>query len=364
MRAEPVQGRRQLREFLRLPLSLHAREPHYVPPLLVDQRALLSRRNPFVRRVEMAMWLVRRGSRAVGRIAALVDPRFQGGRTGLFGFFDVANDPEAARCLLETACAWLRGRGARSALGPVNPSTNESCGVLVEGFEHDPYVMMPYNPPYYPELLESAGFRKAKDLLAFEVDIDRVPEERFRRAMSRAASRGLRLRRPRLDRLEEELGVFLNLYNQAWKDNWGFVPLDEEEIRWMARRLRPVLVPELVRVAELGGRAVGFAFALPNYNEAFKHMGGRLLPLGWLKFLRQRRRIQGARLLTLGVLEGYRRRGIESLLCWDCLQAARRLGYRRGEMSWVLEDNLPVIAMARKVGARPYKRYRMYQRDL
>jgi len=364
VRPELVQTGRQLGEFLRLPLALHASDPHYVPPLLVDQRELLSSRNPYMRRVEMAMWLARRGSRTLGRIAALIDPRFQEGRVGLFGFFDAPNDLEVAQCLLEAACRWLAERGARSVLGPVNPSTNESCGLLVEGFDRDPYVMMPYNPPYYPQLLESTGFQKAKDLLAFEVDIERVPEERLRRVAAKAASRGLRLREPRLRRLEEELGTFLELYNRAWKDNWGFVPLDEEEIRWMARRLKPILVPQLVRVAEVEGRAVGFIFALPNYNEAFKQMRGRLLPLGWLKFLRHRRRIQGARLLTLGVLEGYRRRGIEALLCWDCLRVAKTLGYQRGEMSWVLEDNLPVIAMASKVGARPYKRYRMYHRPL
>jgi hypothetical protein len=308
-----------------------------------------------------------RDGRAVGRVSAIRNRRheeFHQEATGFFGFFECERDPEAAAGLLDAVREHLRGEGLSQFLGPVNPSTNEECGVLVDGFETPPMVMMTHNPPYYDELLQGCGLRKARDLLAYFM------EEKERRIPERVA-RGAALIRKRLGnvtvrpldkkRFLREVEAFRRVYNSAWEKNWGFVPMTDAELDHMARQLKPVVDPVLVRIAEVDGEPVAFALGLPDMNQALKHARGKLFPLGLLKILWYARKIRRVRILALGVLEEYRGTGLDVLLYHDLFAEGMAKGYTQGEFSWILEDNLPMVRPLEQFGARLYKTYRLYQ---
>lgn len=368
LKVVPVERRAELDEFVGLPYRLHAGDPAWVPPLRRDVRLLLSRaENPFFEHAEAAYFLARRGARAVGRIAAVdnrAHNRLHGDRVGFFGFFECEDDPGTARALFEAAAAWLRPRGFDTLRGPASFSTNDECGLLVDGFDTPPTVMMSHNPRRYVPLVEGAGFVKARDLLAYRNTSLVLPErlEAGTRLLERRY--GLRLRTVDLRRFTQEVELIKALYNRAWERNWGFVPLSDREIDHLARQLEPVVVPDLVVFAERAGQPVGFAVALPDFNVALKaNPSGRLFP-GLLKVLWAARRIARLRVILLGALPEWQGKGVDALLYRHVWERALALGYRWAEAGWILEDNHAMRNGLQRMGFEVYKTYRMYDRQL
>ena len=368
VRIEPVSGRSDLRAVLRLPWRIYRNDPHWVPPLLVEQRKLLNRRrHPFHEHADVEYFLARRGTRVVGRIAAIVNHRhveFHDEPVGFFGFFECEDDPAAACALLSTAEDWVGQRGMRAIRGPMSFSTNEECGLLVSGFDEPPKIMMTHNPPYYERLLEGAGLRKAKDLLAYLIP-DVRPPERLLRGVARLSERARATIRPiRMKELAREIERIRDVYNSAWERNWGFVPMTEAEFDEMAKQMKQIVDPELCLLAEIDGEVVGFELALPDFNQAIRHANGRLLPFGIFRLLWHARRIDDVRVVTLGVKPEYRRLGLDAMMMLRGYQRAAARGYRRSEASWILEDNVGMRRILERLGWAVHKTYRVYDKPL
>ena len=358
--------RKARKDFLELPYRLHRHDPHWVPPLRVAQKELFNtHKHPFYANAEAEFLLAVREGRVAGRIAAILDRnfnRFQGEETGFFGFFECEDDGEAATALLGAAREWLLARGAKVIRGPVNPSTNYECGLLVQGFETPPMVMMPHNPPYYAALIEGAGLRKAKDLYAYISTPQAVDGGKAERVAERILrDHEVHVRSISLKHFREEVGRVWEVYNTAWSRNWGFVPMTREEFLASAREMRQVLDPDLILLGEVAGRVVGFALALPNINEALKHAKGRLFPFGLPKILYYGRLIKSLRVIALGVVGEFRTAGVAAAFYATLIRNARRRGYTECEMSWILEDNILMNRSIEVFGAQRYKTYRLYE---
>lgn len=363
-----VAGRRDLRRFLRLPGRIYAGNPAWVPPLESERRALLDRRrNSFFLHSDAALFLAERGGETVGRIAAIENRRhletYHDG-TGFFGLFETIDDAQVARALIDAAAGWVRGRGLVRLRGPMSLTINDECGLLLDAFDLPPVFLMPYNPPCYARLLEGCGLRKVQDLYAFRMDVPAEVPPDVARAAAGAARNGVTVRKADFGRLDEELARLHAVHSRAWAANWGAVPLTEEEIAALARELLPWADRDLVLFAELRGETIGVAVTVPDFNRAIAAARGRLLPFGWLRLLRARRRIDSVRVLILGVLDGRRHRGVDAALYARTIEEARRKGYRWGEMSWILESNRPMLAVLERFGAQRYKTYRIYDLDL
>lgn len=364
----PVVNTKDLARFIGLPHQIYKDDPHWVAPLDSDERTRLTPgKNPFFDHAEAAYFLARDSGRDVGRIAVSVDrnyDEYQGERQVGFGFFE-AESADASRALLETAQRWGRERGARVMRGTMNFTTNDDCGVLVHGFDSPPTLLMPYNPPSYPEWIEEAGFTKAKDLFAFKVPIPETPPEKAARGAAIARDRfRVRIRMIEMKRFQEELGRVKEIYNGAWERNWGFVPMTEREIDHMAAQLKPALVPQFMLFAEIDGEVVGFSLMLPDVNVALKPLRGKLFPFGIVRLLWNLPRIRTARLMALGVRSGYRRRGIEMALIAASSVAARARHFGWAEVGWTLEDNDLINSAIASIGGDHYKTYRIYERQL
>jgi GNAT superfamily N-acetyltransferase len=272
------------------------------------------------------------------------------------------DDERTGKALLETAREWLQGQGARVIRGPVNPSTNYECGLLVDGFDSSPQVMMPYNPSYYDRIIQSAGLRKAKDLYAYYMLTDEMAAARVERVAARAATaNGVRIRPIGLKTFKEDVEKVWSVYNSAWSRNWGFVPMTRDEFLFMAKEMKSILEPGFVLLGEVNGQVVGFALGLPDINRALKHAQGRLFPVGLLKILYHKRSIRSVRVLVLGVIEEYRTIGVAAGFYAELFRQAKRLGYRDCEMSWVLEDNTLMTRSIEAFGGKRYKTYRIYE---
>jgi hypothetical protein len=320
----------------------------------------------------MQLWVACWGGQDVGRIAAILDHNFnrrQGTRTAFFGFFECVNEPEVCRALFQAAEGWAKERGMDQLLGPMNPTSNDECGVLVRGFDSDPVLMMPYNPPYYAELLEGEGFRKAKDLLAFYIDVPNSPKDRLNRIaeLCRRRNPELVFSPVRKKTLESDLAKVKMVYNAAWEDNWGFTPMTDAEIDFLASRLKPMLVEGLVWLAEGPQGPVAFMLAAPDFNQALKPLGGRLLTprlFGFLPYVFGWKAPTMCRVLTLGVVAGYRGRGLEAVMLVEGFKVGFKLGFTGAEASWVLEENVAMRRMIEMFGAESYKTYRLYEREI
>jgi GNAT superfamily N-acetyltransferase len=367
-----VQSRTERDDFIRLPWRIYQNDPHWVPPLLIERKALVNpQKHPFYKHGSAAMFVAYAGRDPVGRVLASDDPHFnaqQGVNVGGFGLFESIDDSETAHALLDAAERWHRKRGRSSMLGPMEYSTNYSCGLLVRGFDTPPRVMMNHNPPYYEELLTSWGLTKAKDLYAWWFTANPQIEQwrgRVERLMRRS---GVTIRYMQRDNVYQEILTCKRLYNEAWKENWGFVPMSDAEFDDMAKLLKHLAVPELLLVAEIEGEAVGFSITLPDFNEAIGPLNGRLtrfgLPIGLLRFRANLKRIKTARLLALGVLPKFRRRGIAEALILRTFDFGRnQLGYTGAELSWTLEDNQLINRTIEAVGGQLYKTYRLYEKS-
>ena len=361
-----VEDRRSSRRFLEFPYDHYRHDPYWVPPLRLDQKKLFDpAKHPFFRHADTRRFLALRDGRVVGRIAAIVDHnynQFHGQAYGMFGFFECVDDQVVADALLGAARDWLRRQGTVAILGPVAPSTNYECGLLVEGFDSAPFVMMPYNPPYYADLIERAGLRKAKDLYAYTASPYTDQGNKIERVAERAMrGSGIHIRPIRMKEFPAEVERIWGIYNAAWERNWGFVPVTKEEFDFLAAEMKPLVIPDLLLIGEVEGRPVGFAMALPDVNQALRHAGGRLFPLGLFKILYHQRFIRSCRVLTLGVIQEYRTTGVAAGFYAALNRAAAALQYRDCESSWVLEDNVLMNRSLLALGARRYKMYRIYE---
>ena len=367
----PADTGRALRRFIDVPYRLHRGDPFFVPPLRRECRELFdTRRHPFFRHAEAAFFLAERDGRPVGRVEAIVNHahnQFHDDRVGFFGAFESENDSAVSEALLGSAARWLGQRGMRVIRGPVTHSTNEESGLLIEGFEEPPMIGMPYNPPYYAALLDAFGLTKAKDVYGWEVRAEQtIPEKIHRVADIVRKSTNVVVRRANFADYAGEIGRAMAVYNASWTRNWGFVPLTEAEFVHAAEQLRPVLerFPEGVLLAEVGGRAVGFCLAVLDVNQALARVrGGRLFPFGFWHLYHGLRRVDQIRVMALGILPEFRHRGIDALMYLELLSRGQRLGYRRAEIGWTLEDNR---AMNRAIlmGGRHHKTYRLYEAPL
>jgi GNAT superfamily N-acetyltransferase len=354
-----------LREFIELPYKLYRDDPYWVPPLRIAVKELLDRRkHPFYSNADAEFFVARRDGEAIGRVAAILDRahnRFHEEDAGFFGFFECVNDPAVAEALLTRARQWVADRGAKFLRGPVNPSTNYECGMLIDGFDRSPMVMTPYNPRYYPEMMDRVGLLKAKDLLGYLSNANTIDMKKIGRVADRAlATNGLTVRPINMKDFDADVERVWEVYSRAWGRNWGFVPMSREEFRAMGREMKPIVKPELVLIGEVEGRVAGFALALPDVNFALKPAGGSLLPTGLLKILYYQRLIRSVRVLALGVEERYRSSGVGAAFYATLVRNARKLGYGDCEMSWILEDNTLMNRALEVMGARRYKTYRIY----
>lgn len=365
----PVRSRPDLDRFVRVQWTLNAGHAAWVPPLRRDVRARLDRaKNPFFLHAQAEYFLAERGGNAVGRIAAIVNENHRkehGEDAGFFGFFECADDPEAARALFAAAEGWLRERGMTVVRGPANPSVNDEYGLLVEGFDDTPAVLMPWNPPHYARLIEGAGYARARDLYAYALHQKTFVTEKLARVTAKLREReGITIRTLRMEDFHGEIDRIRELYAAAWQHNWGAVPLTREEFDALARNLKPVIEPRLVLFAESAGKPVGFALSLPDYNQALRaNRSGRMLT-GLLCLLFLRKRIRRVRILVLGVLPERLRSGAGSLLMYETGRQANELGYPEGEAGWVLEDNVMMNRAAAFMNAVRTKVYRIYEKPL
>ena len=369
----PVQSTSDRDAFIRFPYALYKNDHNWVPPLEMERRDFLDpKKNPWFEFGKVELFLARRSGEVVGRIAAVNDPnynKFHEAKLGFFGMFECIDDAGVARGLFDAAAHWVKSQGFATMLGPVNFSTNYECAVLVEGFDAPPSIMMTYNPRYYPELYTACGFAKAKDLWAWELSSSVPPPERVTRVAEKIRLReGVVVRKVNLADFENEVRRIKTIYNAAWEKNWGFVPYTEKEFDHIAKDIKAMAVADLILIAEVKGEPVAFSMTVPDANFAIKAAKGRLthygLPTGLLRMVLAARKIKRLRLITLGIKEGYRKRGLDAILYLDTLKAARAFGYTGGEISWTLEDNHLVNRAIESMGGRKYKTYRLYQRDV
>jgi len=365
-----VEGSSELKDFINLPWKLYAEYPKWVPPLKKEVRRLLDpRRHPFWSSAERRLFLALRGSQVVGRIAGIIDRcynEFHGERMGIWGFFECADDPAAAKALFSAVETWGRLKGMAFLRGPLNPSTNYELGLLVEGFDYPPALMMPYNPPYYSRLVESCGFAKEKDLLAFLIDGDyRLPEWMDSLAGRIARKKGIRIRRFRPKEEDAEFGLIKEIYNDSWSANWGFVPLSDEEMKDIQKSVMTFADPDLAFFIYYEDDPAAVCVIFPDINPLLKRLNGRIGLLGLLKALLYQREITGLRCLLFGIKDKYRQLGIPMLAFHHIFEVVRQKDkYRSLELGWTLEDNAAVNTLAVEAGARPYKRYRIFRKSL
>ena len=363
---------RDVMRFLRVSYRIYRDDPNWVAPLLMDLKKVFTNANPLFEHAVMQLWVATRGGQDVGRIAGIIDRNYNHVAkepAAFFGFFESVDDPTVSRRLFETVSSWTRQAGLQRLLGPMNPTTNDECGLLVEGFDSPPVIMMTYNPRYYVTLVEAAGFRKAKDLLAFHMDLAKIPMDRLGRIATKIKQRNPNLifRPVRRKTLEQDLVKVKEVYNAAWQDNWGFVPMTDAEVDFMAARLKPLLMEGLIWLAEAGPEPVGFLLALPDYNVALKPLQGRLLTpkvLGFIPYLLGWKCPPRTRVITLGVKQAYRAKGLESAMLIEGLKVGIEAGVRESEASWILEDNVMMCRVIEAIGGRPYKTYRLYERQI
>jgi GNAT superfamily N-acetyltransferase len=366
---EPVQSRSDLKEFIKLPWPVYRYDPNWVPPLIVERMEFLDKKkNPFFKHADVVLYLARRNGQTAGRIAGIVNHNHIGyhrEKAGFFGLFECLKDDEVAKALLDTVRDWLKSKGMGIMRGPANFSSNEDWGLLLQGFDSPPAIMMTYNPPYYLEFMEKYGMVKAKDLYAYFID-ESLPTPRrvVRMAENIKEKTGIKVRKLNMKDFRGEVQRIKQIYNSAWSKNWGFIPMTEEEFDHLAKNLKQIVDPHLVFIAEVDGKPAGFSLALPDFNQVLARLNGRLFPLGIFKLLwhtKIRNKIDGVRIITMGVVPEYQKRGIDTVFYAETYNVGVKRGYKWAEMSWVLEDNVLMNRVLELLGAKLYKKYRIYE---
>jgi len=373
LRIEAVADRRQLDRFIKLPWTLYQSDPHWVPPLLFELNQRLSKKNPFFEHARWQAWTAWRDGNIVGRISAQIDNLYQeryDDAVGYFGMLEAIDDPAVFAALFGAAEGWLRANGMRVARGPFNLSINEECGLLIEGFDTPPCIMMGHARPYYGRQIEAAGYQKATDLIAYRIAPDFQAPAVMRKLAERALATRVKVRPLRRKQLREDLEILRSIFNDAWANNWGFVPFTEAEFKDIGELLTLLVDDDFVQIAEVEGEPVAFITALPNINEAIRDLDGRLLPFGWAKLL-WRLKVKfprTARVALMGVRQVHQHTRLGPTLAFLVIDAVRQACIRRGvtevELSWILENNDGMRNIIETIGGEAYKRYRMYQKSL
>ncbi|MEX0723790.1 MAG: hypothetical protein WD053_07925 [Gracilimonas sp.] len=366
-----VSTKEEKKRFTNFIYPFYKNEKHWVPPLRMDQKKLVdTEKNPFFNNAEIALFIAEKEGKDVGRIAAIIDHRFNDyhdSKTGHFGFFECINDQHTANLLFRVATDWLRDKGMKKVMGPASPGMMDTIGVLIDGFDKDPYILMPYNFPYYDELIQNAGLSKEMDMYAYMVDTETVNVERMERAMNIVKHRlsDLEIRPVNLKNMKSEIKIIKEIYNQAWKNNWGFIPLSDEEFEALGKDLKMIIDPDFAHIAEIKGEPVAFSVGLPNINEILKDMNGKLFPFGFIKLLWKKRKLNSLRTALMGVLPEYRGKGIDALLHQRSIRNGLEGENKTiSELSWILETNTEMIRVAERIGAKHDKSYRMYSKEL
>lgn len=375
----PVATPRERNLFIRLPWRLYGADPHWVPPLISSmKRQLDPQQDPFFEHAEATLFLAWQYGKPVGRIAAIVNflhNSFHGETTGFWGFFESERDPKVVAALLDKAAEDLRERGMTHMRGPMSPSINAECGMLIEGFHLMPSMLMPYNPPYYPELVEQAGQQKLIDLYAYLILAKNAGPERQNIQRLERLANAIRKRHPSLtvrtidmDNYEEETRQLNDLFNAARRDNWGFVPVTDAEFELLARQMKPIIDPNFIFLARDGDKIVGCLMSLPDINPILKKCNGRLLPFGWLRLwlgMHKKRKVRRCRVFGAAALPSHRNMGVTALLFDHIVKQGHRAGCEAAEMSWVAEGNVRSAGSLQSAfDVEPYKRYRIYTSEL
>jgi hypothetical protein len=364
-----VKTPRDLDDFIKLPSFLYSQDSLFVPPLIMDMRERFSRMNPFFNHAKVKFFIAKQKGKLSGRVASIVNYRhneFHHDKVGFFGFFESVNDFFVSSSLLDAVSRELRKDGMESIRGPMNFSTNEEGGFLIEGFGLAPLLMTPYNPPYYGEFMERYGMEKAKDLYAYICDVPEELPEKILRVAEIAEKRGIKVRPIRKERFDSDMQIFRDVYNSAWVKNWGFIPMTEEETNHIAKKLKSITLPELTLIAEKDKEPVGFMGMLPDFNFVLKKMKGKLNPITIMKAAYYSKKISDLRMLLLGIKAEYRHKGVDALMFREGFLSIREKyrRFKRVEFSWILEDNIPVQRLVEMIGARLYKKYRVYEKKL
>jgi GNAT superfamily N-acetyltransferase len=368
-----VHSRRERDVFVKLPWRIYIDDPAWVPPLIAERKAFVNRRrHPFYQHGDATLFLAKKNGQIVGRIMASDDPKYNAlhqTNVGCFGLFECINDRDIAAALFERATSWLREKGRNEMMGPIDYSTNYTCGLLVQGFEHPPTLLTAHNPPYYERLIDNCGFSKVIDFFAWWFSDPSAATARLRKLAARLELRArFTIRRANLRNLEAEAANFLRIYDEAWRDNWGFVPFTEAEFDYMAAEMKPLLRDDFTAVAETDGEAIGFALCLPDINVALKKIGGRLttfgIPIGLARLLYYRSRIRKARYIAMGVRPQFRRLGVAEMMVLRTMEAGMVKRGFQAELSMTLENNVMINRFIESIGAHRYKTYRIYRKQL
>lgn len=367
-----VQTKKDLKGFIDFPHDLYKSDENYVPALYLDQKELLDRKkHPFFQHSEAEFFLAYQDNKIVGRIAAIKNNNYieyAEDQAGKFGFFDCIEEYTVAEALLNQAVAWIKEKGLSKVTGPENYSTNETCGTLVDGFDRPPTIMMTYNKPYYQEFIEKFGFEKDMDLLSYIIYTKDVPDKLFRLSstiLERLNRKGITIRKARLNEFDQEIDKVFKVYNSAWEKNWGFVPMTEAEFKHSAKDMKMILDPDFLLIAEHEGEPIGFSLSIPDMNVPLKKLKkGRLLPFGIFKLLYHKRKIDRVRVITLGILENYRKLGIDAYFYMKAFEEAKNKNMLYGEASWILENNEMMNRAIENINGTVYKTHRLYKKAI
>jgi len=369
IRIRRVRGKRDLRRFIKMAWSLYKGNQHWVPPLISDMEQMLTPgRNPFWENAERQLFLALKNDQIVGRIAAIVSfnhNKLYNEKTGFFGFYESADDQDVAHALYESAEEWLAALQMTHMRGPMNPNINEEIGFVVDGFDEDPFVMMPYTLPYYPKLAEKEGLAKIKDVYSYWAPTKAGMPEKVERIVKALKKRyKITVRPANMKNIEAETALIKEVHDEAWSQNWGAVPFTDAEFDLIIKKLKPVVIPDFVPIVELDGKVVAMAVATPDANQILRYANGRLFPFGFIKVLLNQHKVNRVRIMILGVLSAYRRYGFDALLYYELFKAAQKHGFVGGEFSWILEDNVKMINLIESWGGKITKTYRVYQKPI
>jgi len=362
-----VSNKKDLNDFIKFPFTVYKNYKYWVPPLNMEQKNLLNKeKNPFFKNAKVDCFLAERDGKIVGRIAAIKNDlhlKNHNDDSGHFGFFECIDDQEVADALFNKAKEWIKTNGLKYMKGPANPSSNDVYGMLMEGFDDTPRLLMPYNPEFYIKLCENHGMKKAKDLYAWKIESEKIlASEKLTRVQELARKRyGLKIAQMNMKKFDKELDKFKYVYNKAWAPNWGFVPMTEEQIDAMAKELKPLAEPSLIIFGEINDQIVGAALVMLDYNQIFVGMNGKLFPFNFIKLFTQKKNISWARIITLGIIPEFQKKGLDAVFYWEIVHRAAKLGIKLGEASWVLEDNDMMNRGLDVMNAERYKKYRIWE---
>ncbi len=364
----PVTNSKDLNDFIRFPWKVYSNNPNWVPPLISNMKKVLDpEHNPFFKHADQQYFLAKRDEETVGRIAVVIDYNFiafHEEKAGFVGYFDSINEYEVASALFSTSFEWLKERGMDIMRGPVNLSPNNEIGLLIDNFDTPPVIMMTYNPEYYIGFFEKYGFEKAMDLYAYFRDKAEFNERMVKIAETVKQREGISIRTVNMKEFDSEVEIVKEIYNAAWEKNWGFVPWTEEEFDFIAKDLKQIIDPDFVYIVEVEGKPVAFSLALPDINQVLKRINGKITPFNFLKVLWYSKKIDHLRVAILGILKEYRRTGLSALLYYETYKRGLAKGYKSGEMSWILENNIPVNKDLVRTGSKIYKTYRVFDKRI